>query len=234
MRNCKPLYSPHAELLSTPAVTHPGWYGYQFGVSGDQRMVIDHGPNSLVGDSLMQAETIDAPDRWTPFALFAPRSNLPPQMFDGTAQRAHPNILGLVEFTPIGPGEVWQRDIRPTAPPQDQFDIATWVTGLGQIANNVALVYASGTNQGEGAPQGSGVQSLETILPSDWAVAYVTPDAPNAAGPTVEGASLPPQNAVDWETGANLVGPNPPNSGATYPIFTYFANLFGFTGNPGS
>ena len=201
-------YSPLAEWLSTPAVTHPGWYGYAFGVSGDPRMVIDQGPNSLAGDSLMQAETVDAPDRWTPFAMLASRQNLPPLMFDGTAQRAHPNILGLVEFTPIGPGEVWLRDIQPCSQPQDQFDIEAWITGLGQLANNIALVYPAGEYQGEGAVQGSGLTQLESILPSDFAVAYVGGHAPNPSGPTLDG--------------------NTPPSGG---ILAYFANLF--SGNSG-
>lgn len=177
LRPLQVLYSPDAEWLSSVAISHPGWYGYEYGVSGDPRMVIDQGPNALIGDSMMRAEMLDAPGRWSAYDMPFEKHNLPPLIQDGSAQRAAYVDLGLVEFTPIGPGETWMKDFRFTQP-DDIFDIETWQNGLGQIANNVALVYATGSLDKSGV-QGSGITGQSVALPVDLTRAWSDPDAPN-------------------------------------------------------
>jgi hypothetical protein len=178
----KPIAVPEAEALSNSAVVNNGWFGYAYGVSGEASMIIDEGPNSLVGAALQSFEYLDAPERFNPYQEFAPRENLPPLIADGSAQRAHPNILALAEFTPIGPGEIWLRDIHACQGADQMFDIETWQSGIGQIANQVALVYGAGSNTGSGVVLGAGVTQLPYLLPSDLSNAATPSDAPNAGG----------------------------------------------------
>jgi hypothetical protein len=145
-------------------------------------MIIDEGPNSLVGGSLMAAECFDAPARFNPYQEFAPLVNLPPLFYEGTAQRSHPNILALVEFTPIGAGEIWLQDIHACQGADQMFEIEIWNSGIGQIANQVALVYGAGSNTGSGAVLGAGVTQMPYLLPSDMSSAVTPSNAPNASG----------------------------------------------------
>jgi hypothetical protein len=176
----KPIAAPDAEASSQSAVVNPGWFGYAYGVSGETIMIIDEGPNSMVGAAIQSAEYYDAPGRFNPYQEFAPRDNLPPLINEGSAQRAHPNILALAEFTPIGPGEIWLKDIHACQGAGQIFDIETWQSGLGQIANQVALVYGAGSNTGSGVVLGAGVTQLPYLLPSDLSQAATPSDAPNA------------------------------------------------------
>lgn len=180
MSDLRPIQVPDAETLSNSAVVDPGWFGYQYGVSGSPSMIIDEGPNSLVGGSIMAAEAYDAPGRFNYFQELYPQNNLPPLMNEGSAQRAHPNILALVEFTPIGPGEIWLQDIHPCQGAEQVFDIETWNSGLGQVANQVALVYSAGSNTGSGAVLGAGITQQPYLLPSDMSIAFAPSDSPNA------------------------------------------------------
>ena len=173
-----------SEAVASPAVTNPGWDAYAHGESGHAGMIFDQGPNSIYWDSLVAAEMIDAPERWNPYAILAPRANLPPLLMEGSAQRAHPNILALAEFTPIGPGEMWLRDFRFT-PPGDQMDVVTWTTGLGQVANEIALIYGSAQNVGQGAAQNAGINNLPALLPSDLLPrAFAYDNEANPSGPS--------------------------------------------------
>jgi hypothetical protein len=176
----QPITDP--EALARSAVVNPGWFGYAYGVSGETVMIIDEGPNSMVGAALQSADYYNAPDRFNPYQEFAPRDNPPPLLNEGSAQRAHPNILALVEFTPIGPGETWCYDIHACQGADQMFDIETWQSGIGQIANQVALVYGAGSNTGSGVVLGAGVTQLPFLLPSDLSQAATPSDAPNAGG----------------------------------------------------
>lgn len=134
-------------MCISPAVTNPGVDGFANGMSGNPSMVFDTGPSSVLGNAYMQAETINAPARWNPFQEPTYWNNPPPLSLDGSAQRAHYADIGLVEFTPIGTGEIHDYDIMPTSQPIDQPDIAAWWTGLGQIYNTLGSYTATGSVQ---------------------------------------------------------------------------------------
>lgn len=126
-------------------------------------------------------------------------NNMPPQLIDGSAQRAHPNVLNLYPVTPIGTGVPHSRDMIACAGAGAVFDAMAWAQGLGQVANQIGLVYAAANIEGSGAVQGAGVTQIPFMLPSEFAMSYVSTDGPPNTIPNPSGlpfASIEPSDLV--------------------------------------
>jgi hypothetical protein len=180
------LYNPAVGLsppLSPAAVTDEGFDAYAYGESGVYTDLILQGQAGMIGAGLYIQ-----PGAGIPFDM----ENLQPLHIDGSAQRHHPAILSLAQYTPIGTGNVPERNMIACPGAGTVFDMAAWAQGLGQIANQIGLVYGAGTMVGAGATMGAGVIQMPFSLPSDFTVSTVSTDGtdltiPNASGLPFDG-----------------------------------------------
>jgi hypothetical protein len=180
------MFNPAVGLsapLSPAVVTNEGFDAYSEGESGVYGDLILEGQAGMIGSGLYNGLGTGVP-------LSIP--NLQPLAIDGSATRSHPFILSLAQQTPIGTGNVPTRDMIACPGSGTVFDMSAWAQGLGQVANQIALVYGAANLQGTGATMGSGVTQMPFQLPSDFTVATVSTDGtdltiPNASGTPFDG-----------------------------------------------
>ena len=115
------------------------------------------------------------------------RQNPPPLLVEGSAQRDHPTQLAAAPFTPIGSGVPAEQQWVFCAGAGALYDMQTWAQGLGQIANQIGLVYSAANLKGTGAVQGAGITQIPFEIPGEFAMSYVSTDGspltvPNASG----------------------------------------------------